>query len=185
MLKKFLVPVLSFLMVNFVLSFTSTALSVEPAKMPWGLALFLAFMITLCATGIFAFVGFTFPTHRLLPKEYYRVRYPKKVSMIFRLLGVELFRKLLLLFFWGKKDKRSTFFKGGKEGINGLIFQSKQAEFGHVMAFILISIIQIMLLTKGYELLTLIMLPFNLIGNLYPVILQRHHRMRIQRLQNI
>lgn len=50
-------------------------------------------------TGFFAFLGFAYPTSKLLPKNYYRIKSPEFLQLVYRILGVEVFRKLLLIFF--------------------------------------------------------------------------------------
>ncbi len=61
---------------------------------------FVAFLVNLFVTGVFAFPGFVFPTHRLLGKSYYKLRNTKLLQRIYRIMGVSVFRKLLLVLFW-------------------------------------------------------------------------------------
>ncbi len=143
---------------------------------------FIGFMITLYITGVFAFPGFVFPTNRVLPERYYQVKHPDKIKWWYNVLGVKYFKTLLLVFFWGKKNNRKKYFDGTKNGLQNFIYQTKQSEFGHLAAFVAISITSIVLLQHGYFKLTAIVTLINIIGNLYPVILQRHHRSRIGRL---
>lgn len=140
----------------------------------------IAWIINLFITGIFAFAGFAFPTQKLLPESYYRIKKPKKLQAGFELLKVDLFRKFLLATFWRNQQQRKNYFNGKKDGIATLVEQSMKSEFGHLIPLIIITIVcgyfvQINLIT-----LTIFTLLFNIIGNLYPIILQRHHRMRIQ-----
>lgn len=146
-------------------------------------SLTIAFLLSLFVTGVFAFLGFVYKTNLLLPNSYYTIQYPKLLSKMYRVLGVEYFRSILMFTYWGKKQNRIKYFDGTKNGIQNLIFQSKQSEFGHAGAFVLISILSLILLYKGYQRVFLIAVVFNTIGNLYPVILQRNHRMRIQKIK--
>ncbi len=98
-------------------------------------------------------------------------------------MGVRFFRKALLFFFWGFKKNRKKFFNGTKEGIKNFRFQSRQAEFGHLAGLILTLLGTLTLLVYGHFLLAFYMTLINVIGNLYPIILQRHHRARIQRIK--
>lgn len=143
---------------------------------------FLAFLLTLFITGVFALPGFVFPTSRLLPNSYYRIKNARSLQLTFRLLGFKYYRYLLLLFFWGRKKNRSRYFDGTRKGLVNLDYQSRQSEFGHLGAFVLVLIVSVYLLMLGYLLLVAAALFINLIGNLYPVILQRHHRMRVGRI---
>jgi hypothetical protein len=97
-------------------------------------------------------------------------------------MGVQYFKYLLILFFWGRKKNRKKYFDGSKKGFENLIFQSKQSEIGHLGAFVSIFIVSVLLLLKGYLLLVLFMTIINVIGNVYPILLQRHHRARVGRI---
>ncbi|MCP4124874.1 MAG: hypothetical protein GY751_24290 [Bacteroidetes bacterium] len=71
-----------------------------------GKSLVNAFMINLYITGIFAFPGFVFPTHKLIGSAYYKLRNPKVLMKMYRMLGVSYFRWLLLVVFWGRKEAK-------------------------------------------------------------------------------
>ncbi len=146
----------------------------------WGLTIFIAWIINLFITGIFAFSGFAFPTQKLLPQSYYHIHNPKRLKKTYELLGVDLFRKILLATIWKSQKQRKKYFDGKEKGISNLVEQSEKSEFGHLIPFIIICFICIYLITIGAIKLAVISLLINLIGNLYPIILQRHHRMRIQ-----
>ena len=136
----------------------------------------------LCVTGIFAFVGFTYPTHSALPKSYYRVKSPYLIKRVYKVLGVSIFRKFLMIFFWGKSKNRKNFFSGKRDGIEGMMYETKQAEFGHLGAFAVVLVFSIPIgLNAGMTSFAIISF-FNVLGNFYPVVLQRHHRIRLQRI---
>jgi len=138
-------------------------------------------MINLCFTGVFAFVGFVLPTSKLLPKAYYKIKNPKLLNLIYKVIGVPVFRFFLMLLFWGRAKNRKKFFDGTRTGIRNFIYQTHQSEFGHLMAFIAINLVTIIMLYKGYSTLLILTLGINIIGNFYPIILQRHHRIRLKR----
>ena len=149
----------------------------------WEVILFVGWIIGLFVTGIFAFLGFAYPTERLMPPEYYNVRKPARLQRICKVLRVDTFRKLLLATLWRSKKQRQGFYDGSRAGVQNLIAQSKKAEFGHLLPFALIAVISAYLLVTGNVKLSLATMLINIIGNLYPVLLQRHHRMRVSRLQ--
>jgi hypothetical protein len=91
---------------------------------------------------------------------------------------------MLLLTFWGTKKNRKTFFNGTKTGIENFIHMTKQSEFGHLGAFIVLFILSIILLIQKHHLLVSVLTIINVIGNFYPIVLQRFHRMRIARVFN-
>ncbi len=145
-----------------------------------GMAFFFGWIINLFITGIFAFSGFAFPTQRLLPDSYYTIRRPEKLKQLYKALGVNLFRQFLLATFWKGKKQRKKYFDGKKTGIQNLVLQSKKSEFGHLIPFFIICFVGIYLVKIGMYKLASLALLINVIGNLYPIILQRYHRMRIQ-----
>lgn len=151
----------------------------------WGFLFFIAFLINLYITGIFAFAGFAFPTQKLLPTSYYKVNNPKKLKKTYKVLKVNVFRKMLLATFWKSKKQQSKYFNGKKDGIANLEEQSMKSEFGHLIPFIIICVISIYLFVIGAIVLGIFTLLINLIANLYPIILQRHHRMRIEILRKL
>jgi len=147
------------------------------------LTLLLAFIINLFVTGIFAFLGFALPTQKLAPNTYYTVKDPKRLKKIYNFLKVDAFRKFLLATFWRNKAQRKRYFNGKPEGILILEIQSKKSEFGHLIPFIFIIAVCIYLIIIGLITLAIVTFIINIIGNFYPIILQRHHRMRIQLLR--
>lgn len=146
----------------------------------WAIIILVAWTINMFVTGIFAFSGFAFPTQKLLPPGYYEIRHPARLKQVFQWLGVEWFRRALLHTLWKSEKQRKGFFDGKKTSISMLEEQSTKSEFGHTIPFVIICLLSIYLLALGLNKLGLCTLLINIIGNLYPVILQRHHRMRIQ-----
>lgn len=139
-----------------------------------------AWIINMFITGVFAFAGFAFPTQKLLPKSYYKVYNPQWLKRVCKILRIDLFRKFLLATLWRNKTQRKKYFNGTANGISILEEQSMKSEFGHLIPFIIINCVGFYLIANGLVKLGLICILINLFGNLYPILLQRHHRMRIQ-----
>lgn len=142
----------------------------------------IAWFLNMFVTGIFALTGFAYPTQRLLPKSYYYVSNPTFLTKIYKLMGVDLFRKFLLSTIWKDKGRQKQFFNGTKKGIIGFNEQSQKSEFGHLIPLIILSIISMYFLIEnkiGFAIFTMV---WNLLGNLFPILLQRYHRMRIQKV---
>ncbi len=146
----------------------------------WGLMIFIAWIINLFITGIFAFSGFAFPTQKILPKSYYKIHHPKRLKKICKVLRINLFRQMLLATLWKSQKQRKKYFNGKKDGISNLVEQSMKSEFGHFIPFIIICFASIYLIMIGLPKLGICTFSINFIGNFYPIILQRHHRLRIQ-----
>ena len=145
-------------------------------------AFLIAFILNLFITGVFAFPGFVFASHRVLPDSYYQIKNPILLKKSYQYLGVEYFKYFLLLFFWGHEKNRKKYFNGTKGGIKTFIYETKQSEFGHFSAFIVIFVCASFLIINGFILVSIFTLLINFIGNFYPVILQRHHRLRLRKL---
>lgn len=146
----------------------------------WALLIFVAWVINMFITGIFAFSVFAFPAEKLLPKAYYKIQQPGTLKLVYNTLRVDLFRQILLATLWKSQKQRQKYFNGKKTGISDLAEQSMKSEFGHILPFIFLTMVSIYLLFIGQVSLGIVTFVINVIGNLYPVILQRHHRMRIQ-----
>ncbi len=148
-----------------------------------GTAFVFAWLISLYITGVFAFAGFALPTQKLLPEPYYLIRNPDKLNKWYKTLRVDVFKKYLIKFIWGKPKKKKEYFSGRKEGINDFIINTKKSEFGHLIPFVIINIIATYVLIYGKYYLGLWLLFINIFGNLYPIILQRHHRARLVKME--
>lgn len=155
----------------------------NPADYNFGEIGIIAFLLALFITGIFAFLGFAYPTNILLPARYYDIKSPILLDRMYSIFGIKYFKFALLFFFWGSKKNRKKYFNGTKAGIRNFIYQTKQSEFGHLISFVIILLITLLLLFYGYTLLFVLTNVINVIGNLYPIILQRKHRSRISKLK--
>lgn len=129
-----------------------------------------------------AIPGFAFATHKLVGSSYYEIKHPVLLRKAYRMLRLDLFRRALMLVFWGRKSQRKKFFDGTASGIENFIFQTKQAEFGHIVSFVLLALTAVLSVVQGYYVLALVSTCINTIGNLYPALLQRSHRHRIDRV---
>ncbi len=185
MIKKILFSVFSLFLLYRSLELFTLLFASNPNSYSFIELLVLACLINVFVTGIFAFTGFAFPTYRFLPNSYYRVSKGRSLDRFARIIGVFVFRKALLTVFWGKEKQRARFFNGKRTGITALIVETKQAEFSHLAAFLLILIPCLLLLLNGHVLLFIVCNIFNLILNFYPIILQRQHRNRINRFSHL
>jgi hypothetical protein len=147
-----------------------------------GESLLIAFLINLFVTGIFAFPGFVFPTSHVMPKNYWIPRHPQQLNALFATLNVNTYKSILVLLFWGRKSNQKKYYNGTRKGLEAFNFQTKQSEFGHLCALVCIVFASVLLLAKGYTVVVLLLTIINVFLNFYPIILQRHHRIRIYQL---
>lgn len=182
LIKKILFPAFSVFLLFRTIELVNALMNSLPSDFVPTEYMLISFLICLYITGIFAMTGFAYPTHRVLTSRYYELKQPNRLIRIYRLLNVDAFKKVLMIVFWGRRKNRKKYFDGTRGGLENFIYQSKQSEFGHLGAFVSIIITSIVLLTQGYVFLVASMTFINILGNLYPIVLQRHHRIRIERL---
>ena len=89
--------------------------------------------VGLFVTGVAAFLGFAWPTQRLLPDAYYAIRDPGRLRRAYRGLGVEYFRRFLLATFWRSPAQRAKYFSGTRASLPRLLEMSRKSEFGHLV----------------------------------------------------
>jgi len=151
----------------------------------WQWEIFVGFILNLFVTGVFAFSVFSLPVERLLPNAYYRIRQPKALKKFGSKIGIEGFRKFLLATVWKDKSKQKGYFDGTAAGLESFDINAKKSDFGHLFPFIILSIIVVILCFYGRWISGLSTRIINIIFNFYPVILQRLHRIRIERMRKI
>lgn len=184
-LKKILFPFFSLFLLYRSLALLNQLMAANPEDYTGIETFIISFLLTLFITGIFAITGFAYPTSRLLPENYYTIKNPDQLIKLYKVLGVKHFKVVMLLVFWGSKKNRIKYFNGTRNGMQNFIYQTKQSEFGHLCALIAIDIVSLILLLRGYYLLTVLVVVINIIANLYPIILQRHHRYRIVKITEL
>ena len=185
MVKKILFPFISVFLAYRSYELLKTIWMVEPAELSFWIKLLLSFLLSLFITGIFAFIGFAYRTNQLLPENYYRIKNKELIIKSSNFLKLEYFRKFLMVLFWGKKKNRKKYFDGTKSGLENLDYQTRQSEFGHLSALVIIQLSVVMIFIKGHYLIALLTTIINFISNFYPVLLQRKHRIQIERIKSL
>jgi hypothetical protein len=61
----------------------------------------IAFFSTLFITGIFALLGFAYPTNKIVPVGYYKIKNPKKLNFMNNVIGLQYFKFLIIIVLWG------------------------------------------------------------------------------------
>ena len=113
--------------------------------------------------------------------DYYREKSWEKKGKIYESLGINLFRKFLVLIGWEKLNKKANPVEKNLQALIHLEYRTKQSELGHIIIFFIVLAFTIYVaITFGIkESLSLIIL--NILLNVYPVLLQRYNRPRLQR----
>lgn len=185
-MKKSILKKIVFTILSLILAYNSYKLlliffELEEGKFSVFAIIIAALAFSLLITGFVAFLGFVYPTSKLLPNTYFKIRHPKTLKTIYKWMGVEFFRFLLLKTFYREADNKK-YFNGTKAGILLFDYNTKQSEFGHLIALLLVFVVSVILLIQGHRTVFFWIQPFNIILNFYPIILQRKHRIAVQRL---
>lgn len=185
MIKKIIFPILSLFLAFRTYELIISIYYAENASFSIPISILFSVLINLFITGIFAFMGFAYKTSNLLGPAYYKIYKPEFLTVTYNFFQVKYFKHFLLAVFWGKEKNKKKFFDGSKAGLKNFEYQTKQAEFGHLCAFIFITIATLIILFKGHYLIAIGTTMINVFFNFYPIILQRKHRFNINRLKNI
>jgi hypothetical protein len=112
---------------------------------------------------------------------YFRPRAFEREGRTYEYLGVRIFKKLML-------NRISTIlnaslrFSGRLDSLKQLETATRAAETAHAIVFLMMLLPTAYALTKGWLDAAGWMMLFNIPLNMYPVMLQRYNRMRLQRL---
>ena len=142
-----------------------------------------AVFVNLFVTGVFTIV-YSFPVYRLLPAGYYSIHNPRLLKMVGQIIQIELFKKLLIITIWNKKQNKKYFFSGFRNGFSDLDITTRKSEFGHFVGFCIVFILTILIGFKTDISIAIMIFIINILFNFYPFMLQRFHRMRLNELKN-
>lgn len=179
--KKIALTILSLILGYNLIKLCLVLLSFSENELSRLVNIIAAIAINLLSTGFIAFLGFAFPTNKLLPSRYYKLKNKQKLKSTYSILGVNFFRYFLLFTFY-KKENNKKYFNGTKSGITEFDYNTRQSEFGHLIAFILIEIIAVIFLSNNLIAIFLWIQPINIFLNFYPIILQRFHRIKTEKI---
>lgn len=116
-----------------------------------------------------------------LAVPYYNEKPWEQGGKIYRSLGINFFRKLLVWIGWEKLNKKSNPVEKNTQALTHLHYRTKQAELGHLIILIIVLGFNIFVAFKFGILKSLWLLVLNILFNLYPIFLQRYNRPRIER----
>ncbi|MET0760380.1 MAG: hypothetical protein ABWZ56_08160 [Flavobacterium sp.] len=116
---------------------------------------------------------------------YYNEKKWEKKGKIYESLGVNVFRKLLVLIGWEKLNKKANPVKKSLDALIHLEYVTKQSELGHIIIFFIVIPFTIFVIVKFGITESLWLLILNIVLNVYPIILQRYNRPRLKKAINI
>jgi hypothetical protein len=130
-------------------------------------------------------INFTETLKGQLNSWYYNEQPWERGGKIYRSLGIDFYRKLLVWIGWEKLNKKSNPVEKNTEALIHLHNRTKKSELGHLLILIIVLGFNIFVAFKFGVLKSLWLLILNILLNLYPVLLQRYNRPRIERAINI
>lgn len=135
----------------------------------------LNFMLMMCV------YFFTETLKAPLQTNYYREKQWEKKGKTYERLGINLFRKLLVMLGWEKLNKKDNPVAKNLKALMHLEYRTRQSELGHLIIFVIVLGFNIYVAIQyGLE-ESLWLLVLNILLNLYPIFLQRYNRPRLQR----
>lgn len=132
--------------------------------------------------AVVAWSAFVLPLRGLPPfDEYYRLRAWERSGKLYRWLGVPLFRALVRRgpLSLSNRALRPAWHSGDPERIEREI---RAAEGGHGIAFLVVLFLAFVALVQGEPERAAWLVALDIPLNLYPVLLQRDHRHRLQEM---
>ena len=112
---------------------------------------------------------------------YYKEKPWERKGKIYESFGINFYRKLLVWIGWEKLNKKTKPVEKNSKALMHLHYQTKQSELGHLIIFIVVLGFNVAVAFKFGILKSLWLLVLNVLLNLYPILLQRYNRPRIER----
>ena len=120
-----------------------------------------------------------------LASTYYNEKGWEQKGRIYELIGINYFRKLLVLIGWEKVIRKSNPIEKSTATLVNLHHQTKKSELGHLIIWYIVLGFTVFVAFQFGVLKSIWLLILNILLNLYPVFLQRYNRPRIQRAINL
>jgi hypothetical protein len=117
-----------------------------------------------------------------LQTHYFREKPWERKGKTYERLGINLFRKLLVLLGWEKLNKKDNPVEKNLKALTHLEYRTRQSELGHLIIFIIVLAFNIYVAVQFGIGESLWLLVLNILLNLYPIFLQRYNRPRLQRV---
>jgi hypothetical protein len=116
-----------------------------------------------------------------LPYWYWRIRVFEDEGRLYSRFGIEAFKKLLVLLGFDVCNWHVRF-SGRRSGLRSLSEGIRQAEINHVISFLALLLTLVYALARNWYGVAGWLAAVNVIANVYPVMLQRLNRSRVEPL---
>lgn len=138
-------------------------------------ALALNFMLMACV------LAFTETLKSQFTFSYFDTKPWEQKGKIYESFGIHFYRKLLVWVGWEKLNKKTKPVEKSTKALLNLHYRTKQDELGHTIILIIVLGFNIFVAFKYGVLASLWLFILNILLNLYPILLQRYNRPRIER----
>ncbi len=126
-------------------------------------------------------INFTEALKGQFNSRYYNEQPWERGGKIYQSLGIDFYRKLLVWIGWEKLNKKAALVEKNTEALKHLHYRTKKSELGHLIIMIIVLGFNIFVALKFGIVKSFSLLILNILFNLYPVLLQRYNRPRIER----
>jgi hypothetical protein len=116
---------------------------------------------------------------------YFKEQAWERRGKFYELLGISLFRKLLVLVGWEKLNKKANPVGKSIAALSHLHHQTKKSELGHAAIFLIVLGFSIYVAVVHGLAESKWLFVLDILLNLYPIFLQRYNRPRIERAINV
>ncbi|WP_299987053.1 hypothetical protein [uncultured Pontibacter sp.] len=116
-----------------------------------------------------------------LTATYYKHKNWEKHGEVYSWLGVNTFRKLLVWVGWEKLHKAANPVKKDLQALEKLEYNTRQSECGHLIIFFIVLGCSVWVAFDYGLKQSLWLIALNVVLNVYPILVQRYNRPRLQR----
>ncbi|WP_126246158.1 glycosyl-4,4'-diaponeurosporenoate acyltransferase CrtO family protein [Chitinophaga rhizosphaerae] len=126
-------------------------------------------------------LAFTESMKSPLASTYYHAKEWEQKGKIYERIGINFYRKLLVGVGWEKLNKKSNPVERNTAALEHLHYQTRKSELGHAIILVIVLGFNVYVAVRFGVLKSLWLLVLNILLNLYPVLLQRYNRPRLER----
>lgn len=116
-----------------------------------------------------------------LDSAFYKPKKWEAGGKIYKWIGVNGFRKLLVWIGWEKLNKPSKPVKKSLTALQNLEYGTRQSEYGHLIIFFFVMVVALFVGAHHGFRQSLWLHVLNVVLNAYPIAVQRYNRPRLQR----
>lgn len=170
-MKKIFIPVLIAVITAGVIYILATYIKMDSFAFAWALN----FLLMIAA------LSFTETLKSPLNATYYQQKRWEQKGKIYEWMGINFFRKLLVWIGWEKLNKKANPVEKSTKALMYLHYRTKQSELGHLIILIIVFGFTLFVAYKFGPVKSISLVVLNVLLNLYPILLQRYNRPRLER----